>query len=121
VAPLQELNLTKGQFNRLVAYAWGPMTYENTVDALIELFKAYFMRISGVGFRIPEIMEKGIIAKVFQSKTWSAAARELGVKPTVLMLGLRAISRVLLVYFYGNSFNIPVFMIQPSKRQKQAY
>ena len=120
-APLQELNLTKGQFNRLVAYAWGPMTYENTVDALIELFKAYFMRISKVGFRIPEIMEKGIIAKVFQSKTWSAAARELGVKPTVLMLGLRAISRVLLVYFYGNNFNIPVFMIQPSKRQKQAY
>ncbi|ABW01474.1 tRNA(Met) cytidine acetyltransferase TmcA [Caldivirga maquilingensis] len=121
VAQSLELNLTSGQLNRLIAYAWGPMTYENTVDALIELFKAYFMRITRAGFRIPEIMEKGIIAKVFQSKTWSAAARELGVKPTVLMLGLRAVSRVLLVYFYGNGFNIPIYMIQPSKRQKQAY
>jgi Predicted P-loop ATPase fused to an acetyltransferase len=116
-----EPGLTGGQFNRLVAYAWGPMTYENTVDALMELFKAYFMVISRGGSRLPEIIEKGIIAKVFQSRTWSSAARELGVKPTVLMLGLRAISRILLVYFYGSELKIPIYMIQPSKRQRQAY
>lgn len=121
VTQLNEPNLTSGQFNRLMAYAWGPMTYENTVDALIELFKAYLMVISRGSPRLPEVLERGIVAKVFQSRTWSAAARELNVKPTVLMLGLRAVSRVLLVYFYGDSLRIPIYMIQPSKRQKQAY
>lgn len=109
-------NITKGQINRLLSYAWGPMTYENTVDALIELFKAYLYRArSNGGLRLMDIIERGLITKVFQQKTWREAADELGVKPTVLMLGLREAARVVLTYLYGD-LEVPVYMVQPSKR-----
>ncbi len=106
--------LTKAQLERLIAYAYGPMTYENVVDALMELVKAYFYDTSKRRPKLLPLHEYMMIVKVLQSKSWKLAAQELKMPPVTLMLSLRDIAKVLLKYYIGD-FEIPLFYAGPTK------
>jgi len=106
--------LTKAQLERLIAYAYGPMTYENVVDALMELVKAYFYDTSKRRPKLLPLHEYMMIVKVLQSKSWKLAAQELKMPPVTLMLSLRDVAKVLLKYYIGD-FEIPLFYAGPTK------
>ncbi len=108
-------SLTEGQMNRLIAYAWGPMTYENAVDALFELFRAYFYRSSRKRVKLSHEYELMMIAKTLQARTWRDAANVCNVRKVTLMLSLREIAKLLIHYFFGDKVEIPLYAVGVTK------
>ncbi len=108
--------ITQAQLNRLVAYAYGPMTYENAVDAIFELARKYFYLPSSKKPKLPKEYEIMIIAKVLQARPWREAAEVCGVRKVTIMLGLREIMKTLLHHFFGNQLEIPLYMVGITKR-----
>jgi len=110
--------LTDAQVRRLVAYAWGPMTYENTADAITELVKTFYLRKGIDDLELPPLYEEAIICKVLQARPWREAAKVLGIRKSTLMLLLREVVKVLIQY-YVKYTEIPEFMISVTKSQKK--
>lgn len=112
--------LTEAQVRRLIAYSWGgPMTYENTADAITELVKTYYLRRGGLdGIALPQFYEEALICKVLQARPWREAAKVLSVRKSTLMLMLREVIKVLIQY-YVKYVEIPEFMISVTKSQKR--
>jgi tRNA(Met) cytidine acetyltransferase len=110
--------LTEAQVRRLVAYAWGPMSYENTADALTELVKTYYLRRGADDAWLPPFYEEVLICKVLQARPWREAAKALGIRRSTLMLLIREITKVLIQY-YVKSYDIPEFMVGVTKSQKK--
>ena len=108
--------LTQAQLNRLIAYAWGPMTYENAVDAIYEVVRTYFYRSSKRRPVIPRKYEIMVIAKVLQARPWKEAANVCNMRKVTLMLGLRELTKILIQYFYGDKIEIPLYMVGITKR-----
>ncbi len=109
-------DITQAQLNRLVAYAYGPMTYENAVDAIFEVVRKYFYISSNKKPKLPREYEMMLIAKVLQARPWREAAEVCGTRKVTVMLGLREIMKVLLHYFYGDHIEIPLYMVGITKR-----
>ncbi|GAB6943911.1 tRNA(Met) cytidine acetyltransferase TmcA [Vulcanisaeta sp. JCM 14467] len=110
--------LTEAQVRRLVAYSWGPMTYENTADAITELVKTYYLRKGLDNIVLPQFYEETLICKVLQARPWREAAKVLGVRKSTLMLMLREIVKALIQY-YVKYVEIPEFMISVTKSQRR--
>jgi tRNA(Met) cytidine acetyltransferase len=110
--------LTKAQVRRLVAYAWGPMTYENTADAITELVRTYYLRKGVDNVWLPPFYEEALICKVLQARPWREAARMLGIRKSTLMLMLREVIKVLIQY-YVKHYEIPEFMVGVTKSQRE--
>jgi len=110
--------LTEAQVRRLIAYAWGPMTYENTADAITELVKTYYLRLGVDDIRLPPPYEAALICKVLQARPWREAARVLNIRKSTLMLLLREIVKILIQY-YVKYTEIPEFMVSVTKSQKK--
>ncbi len=108
--------ITSAQLNRLVAYAYGPMTYENAVDAIFEVVRKYYYQRSSKKPKLPFEYEKMLIAKVLQARPWREAANICGVRKVTIMLALREIMKILLHYYYSNVMTIPLYMIGITKR-----
>ncbi len=111
--------LTEGQVRRLIAYSWGPMTYENCADAVTELARTYFMR-KGLGeVELPPYFEEALICKVLQARPWKEAAKTLDLRKSTLMLLLREIMKVLIAVYVGLR-EIPEFMIGVTKSTRKS-
>ncbi len=108
--------ITKAQLNRLVAYAYGPMTYENAVDAIFEVTRKYFYISSSKKPKLPREYEMMLIAKILQARPWREAAEVCNTRKVTIMLGLREIMKILLHAFYGNHIEIPLYMVGITKR-----
>ncbi len=106
--------LTEAQVHRIVSYAWGPMTYENVVDVLMELVKAYFYDVPPSRPKLSTLQEYIMINKVLQSKTWRLSSQELKMPPVTLMLALRDIAKVLVARYIGK-VEIPLFYATVTK------
>ena len=103
--------LSKNQLDRLVAYSYGPMTYENVTDAVYMLATSYFYSPKTRRPPLPEVAERVLISKVLQARPWKEAAEAAGVRRGDLMLLLREVVKVLLFYYYGGSFEVPLFVV----------
>lgn len=103
--------LSRNQLERLVAYAFGPMTYENVTDAMYMLTARYFYNSRDRRPGLPDAAERILISKVLQARPWREAADAAGVKRGDLMLILREIAKVLLYYYHGGSFEVPLFVV----------
>lgn len=103
--------LSKNQLDRLVAYAFGPMTYENVTDAVYMLATQYFYSARTRRPTLPEVAERILISKVLQARPWKDAAEAAGIRRGDLMLVLREIVKVLLFYYYGGEFDVPLFVV----------
>lgn len=87
--PLDEV-----EWKRLVAYAYGPGTYEGTQDVLHRLAASYFVLKDRP--ELTEEQERIFIAKVLQGKTWNEVAREIHRGPTYTVIELReAVRRII--------------------------
>jgi len=102
-----EPGITEAQLRRLIAYAWGPMTFENTVDAVEKLARAYLLSSDTA---LPELHRELLIAKALQSRGWDEVSRMLNLRRTTCILMMREVVRLLIAYFYG-SVDVPLFMI----------
>ncbi|GAB6947345.1 tRNA(Met) cytidine acetyltransferase TmcA [Vulcanisaeta sp. JCM 16161] len=111
--------LTEAQTRRLIAYSWGPMTYENTADAITELVKTYYLRRGIDNIALPQFYEEALICKVLQARPWREAAKVLNIRKSTLMLMLREVVKVLIQY-YVKYVEIPEFMISVTKSQKRS-
>lgn len=117
--PSYSPRLTDAQVRRLVAYSWGgPMTYENTTDAITELVRTYYLRKGADSIELPLFYEEVIICKVLQARPWKEAARVLGLRKSTLMLLLREVVK-LLIQYYIKYTEIPEFMISVTKSQRK--
>ncbi|AAL63441.1 conserved hypothetical protein [Pyrobaculum aerophilum str. IM2] len=103
--------LSKNQLDRLIAYAYGPMTYENVTDAVYMLATQYFYSSKGRRPALPDVAIRILISKVLQAKPWKEAAEAAGVRRGDLMLILREVVKVLLFYYYGGEFEVPLFVV----------
>ena len=103
--------LSKNQLDRLVAYAYGPMTYENVTDAVYMLATQYFYSSKKGRPALPEAAVRILISKVLQARPWKEAAEAAGVRRGDLMLILREVVKVLLFYYYGGEFEVPLFVV----------
>ena len=103
--------LSKNQLDRLVAYAYGPMTYENVTDAMYMLATQYFYSPKTRRPSLPDVAVRVLISKVLQAKPWKEAAEAAGVRRGDLMLLLREVVKVLLFYYYGGEFEVPLFVV----------
>ncbi|OYT26398.1 MAG: ATPase [Thermoprotei archaeon ex4572_64] len=112
-----DAKLTNAQINRLIAYAWGPMTYENSADAIFELVKTYYYRSSKRRPKLPKEYQMMMIAKVLQSRPWKETASILNIRKVTLMLGLREVVKTLLHYFYPD-IEIPLYMVSTTRGLK---
>ncbi len=110
--------LTEAQARRLIAYSWGPMTYENTADAITELVKTYYLRKGIDNIALPQYYEETLICKVLQARPWRESAKVLGIRKSTLMLMLREVVKVLIQY-YVKYIEIPEYMISVTKSQKK--
>ncbi|NPA70441.1 MAG: tRNA(Met) cytidine acetyltransferase [Crenarchaeota archaeon] len=108
--------ISEAQLNRLVAYAYGPMTYENAVDGIFELCRKYYYQTSSMRPKLPFEYEKMIIAKVLQARPWKEAALVCGTRKVTIMLALREIVKILLHHYYGDKISIPLYMVGITKR-----
>ncbi|MGC9179522.1 MAG: tRNA(Met) cytidine acetyltransferase TmcA [Vulcanisaeta sp.] len=111
--------LTEAQIRRLVAYSWGPMTYENTADAITELVKTYYLRRGVDSINLPQFYEEALICKVLQARPWRESAKVLSIRKSTLMLMLREVIK-LLIQYYVKYVEIPEFMISVTKSQKRS-
>jgi len=102
--------LSPGQLTRMVAYGWGPMTYENVSDAYFQLAVTYFASPSSERPPLPREAEYALIAKVLQARPWKSAANALGVTRNELMLLMRELGKAL-THFYANVGDVPLFVI----------
>jgi tRNA(Met) cytidine acetyltransferase len=64
------IKLTKAQLARLRGYVRGELSYEASVDAILEVAKAYFMDDDVEKPKIGEDVEALMIAKIIQGKKW---------------------------------------------------
>lgn len=103
--------LSKNQLDRLVAYAYGPMTYENVTDAMYMLATQYFYGAKTKRPSLPDVAVKALISKVLQAKPWKEAAEAAGVRRGDLMLLLREVVKTLLFYYYGGDLEVPLFVV----------
>ncbi|ACB39479.1 tRNA(Met) cytidine acetyltransferase TmcA [Pyrobaculum neutrophilum] len=103
--------LSKNQLDRAIAYAYGPMTYENVTDAVYMLATQYFYSPKARRPALPEPALKILVSKVLQAKPWKEAAEAAGVRRGDLMLILREVAKVLLFYYYGGEFEVPLFVV----------
>ncbi|MEL9991382.1 MAG: tRNA(Met) cytidine acetyltransferase TmcA [Thermoproteus sp.] len=103
--------LSKNQIDRLVAYAVGPMTFENVSDALYFITAQYFYSSKARRPTLGEALELALVSKVLQARPWKEAAEAIGVRRGSLMLVLREITKTLLYYFYGGEFEVPLFVV----------
>jgi len=94
-----------------VAYAYGPMTYENVTDAMYMLATQYFYSAKTKRPTLPDVAVKALISKVLQAKPWKEAAEAAGVRRGDLMLLLREVVKTLLFYYYGGEFEVPLFVV----------
>jgi len=94
-----------------VAYAYGPMTFENVTDAMYMLAAQYFYGAKTKRPSLPDVAVKALISKVLQAKPWKEAAEAVGVRRGDLMLLLREVVKVLLFYYYGREFEVPLFVV----------
>ncbi len=101
--------LSANQIERLVAYAYGPMTYENVTDAIYMLAVRYFY--SSRRPKLPQAAVRALVSKVLEAKPWREAAEGAGVSRGDLMLFLREVVKVLLFYYYGGQFEVPLFVV----------
>ncbi|MEM4494165.1 MAG: hypothetical protein QXJ71_10505, partial [Pyrobaculum sp.] len=60
---------------------------------------------------LPEVAERILISKVLQARPWKDAAEAAGIRRGDLMLVLREIVKVLLFYYYGGEFDVPLFVV----------
>ncbi|ABL88600.1 tRNA(Met)-cytidine N(4)-acetyltransferase [Pyrobaculum islandicum DSM 4184] len=103
--------LSKNQLDRAIAYAYGPMTYENVTDAVYMLATQYFYSPKARRPTLPEPALKILVSKVLQAKPWKEAAEVAGVRRGDLMLILREVVKILLFYYYGGEFEVPLFVV----------
>ncbi|MEM1616222.1 tRNA(Met) cytidine acetyltransferase TmcA [Pyrobaculum sp.] len=103
--------LSKNQLDRLVAYAYGPMTYENVTDAVYMLATQFFYSSKRRRPTLPDPAVRVLISKVLEAKPWKEAAEAAGVRRGDLMLMLREVVKVLLFYYYGGEFEVPLFVV----------
>ena len=104
-------SLSKNQLDRLVAYAYGPMTFENVTDAMYMLAAQYFYSPKTRRPSLPDVAARVLISKVLQAKPWKEAAEASGVRRGDLMLLLREVVKTLLFYYYGGEFEVPLFVV----------
>lgn len=103
--------LSRNQIDRLVAYAVGPMTFENVSDALYFLAAQYFYSSRARRPSLGEALELALVSKVLQARPWREAAEGVGIRRGTLMLMLREIAKILLFYYYGGEFEVPLFVV----------
>ncbi|MBP1450176.1 MAG: tRNA(Met) cytidine acetyltransferase, partial [Thermoproteus sp.] len=96
-----QIELSKNQIDRLVAYCLGPMTFENVSDALYFMAVKYFYSSKRRRPTLGEAFELALIGKVLQARPWKEAAEAVGVKRGSLMLMLREVAKTFLFYYYG--------------------
>ncbi|ABO08257.1 tRNA(Met) cytidine acetyltransferase TmcA [Pyrobaculum calidifontis] len=111
--------LSKNQLDRLVAYAYGPMTYENVTDAIYTLVAQYFYSSRQRRPTLPEPAVRALISKVLEARPWKEAAEAAGLRRGDLMLILREIAKVLLFYYYGGEFEVPLFVVGTVKGREK--
>lgn len=110
--------LSRNQLDRLVAYAVGPMTYENVSDALYFLATQYFYSSRLKRPSLPEPFELALVSKVLQARPWRDAAESAKIGRGALMLLLREITKTLLFYYYGGDFEVPLFVVGVVRGEK---
>ncbi|MGC9118975.1 MAG: tRNA(Met) cytidine acetyltransferase TmcA, partial [Thermoproteus sp.] len=103
--------LSRNQIDRLVAYAVGPMTFENVSDALYFLAAQYFYSSKARRPSLDEALELALVSKVLQARPWKEAAESVKIRRGTLMLMLREIAKILLFYYYGGEFEVPLFVV----------
>lgn len=103
--PPSQLTMNPINIDRLWIYSFGPMTYEAVSDIMYKLACYYFMHRDYLNFRLSELEEKLLIAKVLQGKEWEHVAKELSLGDTKCMLILKEIAGKFLFYFFNKDMN----------------
>ncbi|HDJ27402.1 MAG TPA: tRNA(Met) cytidine acetyltransferase [Aciduliprofundum sp.] len=86
--------LTDVQWKRLIAYTYGPATFEAVRDAVFELVKTYFESVKRP--RMNKLQKLILVGKALQGKSWEELAKELGKGETFIMVELRDAVRKIL-------------------------
>lgn len=84
---------------RFLTYAWSEMTLENCVDVVYKVTAHYFLSSSAP--ILDAELEKMLIAKILQAKTWRLACTDLGVEPPALMKGIKEAAKALSASLLG--------------------
>jgi len=92
--PKAQPQLTDVQWKRLIAYTYGPATFEAVRDAVFELVKTYFESVKRP--RMNKLQKLILVGKALQGKSWEELARELGKGETFIMVELRDAVRKIL-------------------------
>ena len=91
--------LTDIQIGRIISYAWGQMTVENCMDAVIELTKTYFYSAANDRPKLTPLQELILIVRVLQAKSWKVTCNQLHLTPPYVMNELRNIIKKLASYY----------------------
>jgi tRNA(Met) cytidine acetyltransferase len=87
--------------DRLWIYSYGPMTYEAVSDVMYKLACYYFMHRDYLNFRLSELEEKLLIAKVLQGRDWESVSKELSIGDTKAMLMLKEVASKFLLFLFN--------------------
>jgi tRNA(Met) cytidine acetyltransferase len=87
--------------DRLWIYSYGPMTYEAVSDVMYKLACYYFMHRDYLTFRLSELEEKLLIAKVLQGRDWESVSKELSIGDTKAMLMLKEVASKFLLFLFN--------------------
>jgi tRNA(Met) cytidine acetyltransferase len=71
----------------------------------------YFYGAKTKRLGLPDVAVKTLISKVLQAKPWKEAAEAAGVRRGDLILLLREVVKILLFYYYGGDFEVPLFVV----------
>lgn len=101
----EPLELNPINIDRLWIYSYGPMTYEAVSDVMYKLACYYFMHRDYLNFRLSELEEKLLIAKVLQGKDWATVAMELSIGDTKAMFMLKEVASKFLLFMFNRDLN----------------
>jgi len=91
--------------DRLWIYSYGPMTYEAVSDVMYKLACYYFMHRDYLNFRLSELEEKLLIAKVLQGRDWESVSKELSIGDTKAMLMLKEVASKFLLFLFNKDIS----------------
>jgi tRNA(Met) cytidine acetyltransferase len=95
------LEMNPINIDRLWIYSYGPMTYEAVSDVMYKLACYYFMHRDYLNFRLSELEEKLLIAKVLQGRDWELVSKELSIGDTKAMLMLKEVASKFLLFLFN--------------------
>lgn len=97
------VRFTRAQLSRLEGYVKGALSYEASVDTILEIAKAYFMDDDAEKPRISEDLKALMIAKIIQGKKWHVVRRIVKIDKPLDKLR-EAVGE--LVQYYGESIKV---------------